>query len=382
MRFLFSRSSQQLVFQLIFDMKKGRLIFPLLLFFGCIEENPAVYDEKLVVYASLTAGFPMGVLGDTCTVSLSADIAEEKDPQSLLVSDAFVTIQAVGEAERDTLFPVPGFPGRYLPRPSVIFEPGKTYRLEVNWGKYTVYGETTVPEKIEFFSPSGETYICGGEERVVDVINTDNFDITWLQQVESFEEVLQKIDFTKISTAIYKNERCYVGSFASFPLFFLNFNSEDYNTIQVSSFALEGGKRGLEPFSENSSSDYFDYNRNGIRDSTFVNLIYDTTLLYQLWKDDYLRLENGDPYRINPFQWQVVESPVPMSWLFFNYYGLHLITLSATDEAYYNYYSGDPVAQNQFLLPQGNIVDGYGLFFSRASRGFLVNIARDSTSRF
>ena len=76
MRFLFSRSSQPLVFQLIFDMKKGRLIFPLLLFFGCIEENPAVYDEKLVVYASLTAGFPMGVLGDTCTVSLSADIAE------------------------------------------------------------------------------------------------------------------------------------------------------------------------------------------------------------------------------------------------------------------------------------------------------------------
>ena len=367
---------------MISDMKKGLSIFPFLLFFSCIEDDPAVYDEKLVVFSSLTAGFPMGVLGDTCTVSLSADIAEEKDPQSLFVSDAFVTIQAVGEAERDTLFPVPGSPGRYLPRPSVIFEPGKTYRLEVNWGKYTVYGETTVPEKIEFFSPSGETYICGGEERVVDVINTDNFDITWLQQVESFEEVLQKIDFTKISTAIYKNERCYVGSFASFPLFFLNFNSEDYNTIQVSSFALEGGKRGLEPFSENSSSDFFDYNRNGIRDSTFVNLIYDTTLLYQLWKDDYLRLENGDPYRINPFQWQVVESPVPMSWLFFNYYGLHLITLSATDEAYYNYYSGDPVAQNQFLLPQGNIVDGYGLFFSRASRGFLVNIARDSTSRF
>ncbi len=367
---------------MISDMKKGLIIIPFLLFFSCIEDDPAVYDEKLVVFSSLTAGFPMGVLGDTCTVSLSADIAEEKDPQSLFVSDAFVTIQAVGEAERDTLFPVPDSPGRYLSRSSVIFEPGKTYRLETSWQNYTVYGETTVPEKIEFFSPSGETYICDGEERVVDVINTDNFDITWLQQVESFEEVLQKIDFTKISTAIYKNERCYVGNFASFPLFFLNFNSEDYNTIQVSSFALEGGKRDLEPFSENSSIDYFDYNRNGIRDSTFVNLIYDTTLLYQLWKDDYLRLENGDPYRINPFQWQVVESPVPMSWLFFNYYGLHLITLSATDEAYYNYYSGDPVAQNQFLLPQGNIVDGYGLFFSRASRGFLVNIARDSTSRF
>ncbi len=368
MKFLFSLSSQPLVFPLIYDMKKGRLIFPILLFFGCIEEDPAVYDEKLVVYASLTAGFPMGVLGDTCTVSLSADIAEEKDPQSLLVSDAFVTIQAVGEAERDTLFPVPGSPGRYLPRPSVIFEPGKTYRLEVNWGKYTVYGETTVPEKIEFFSPMGETYICDGDERVVDVVNTDNFDITWLRQADSFEEVFSKIDITKISTAIYKDERCYVGSFASFPLFFLNFNSENYNTVLVSSLALQAEERGLEPYLDSNSSDFFDYNRNGVRDSTFVNLIYDTTFLYRIWKEDYLRLENGDPYRINPFMWQVVESPVPMSWLFFNYYGMHLITLSATDEAYYNYYSGDPVEQNQFLLPEGNIVDGYGLLFSRASR--------------
>ena len=111
---------------MISDMKKGLSIFPFLLFFSCIEDDPAVYDEKLVVFSSLTAGFPMGVLGDTCTVSLSADIAEEKDPQSLFVSDAFVTIQAVGEAERDTLFPVPGSPGRYLPRSSVIFEPGKT----------------------------------------------------------------------------------------------------------------------------------------------------------------------------------------------------------------------------------------------------------------
>ena len=97
-------------------MKKGLFLFAVLLITGCIEEDLAVYEEKLVVYASLTAGFPMGVLGDTCTVSLSANIAEEKDPRALFVSDAFVTIQAVGQTAIDTLFPVPGSPGRYLPR--------------------------------------------------------------------------------------------------------------------------------------------------------------------------------------------------------------------------------------------------------------------------
>ena len=40
--------------------------------------------------------------------------------------------------------------------------------------------------------------------------------------------------------------------------------------------------------------------------------------------------------------------------------------------------SEDPVAQNEFLLPEGNIVDGYGIFFSKASKAFLVNIVPDS----
>jgi len=83
-----------------------------------------------------------------------------------------------------------------------------------------------------------------------------------------------------------------------------------------------------------------------------------------LWKENYLRDEHGDPYRVNPFTWQVSLPPVPMSWLFFNYYGLHLIILEATDDAYYNYYSGDPAGQNQYLLPESNIIGGYGLFSS------------------
>ena len=121
---------------------------PLLFNTGCIDEEPAAYEEKLVVYASLTAGFPMGILGDTCIVSLSADITDEKDPQALFVSDAFVAVHEVGETATDTLFPVPGSPGRYLPKESVVFDPGKTYRLEATWQDYSVYAETKVPENI------------------------------------------------------------------------------------------------------------------------------------------------------------------------------------------------------------------------------------------
>ena len=363
-------------------MKKIIFILFLTIIFSCIDEDPAKYEEKLVVYASLTAGFPMGVLGDTCIVSVSGDIEEEKDPTSLLISDAFVTLQSEGTTVVGTLFPVNGKPGRYLTRDSVIIDPGKTYKLSVIWQNYKVYSETTTPEKIEFNSPSYWSYICDGEEKLVDSVNTSNFDISLLQESENFEDIIAKIDFTQISTAFYRDEGCYVGSFASFPLFLLDFNSEDYSTIQISSFALEADSRGLEPYIDknnnglfdSSSEQFIDYNKNEIFDSTFVNLIYDTTFLYQIWKEDYLRLDSGDPYRVNPFVWQVVESPVPMSWLFFNYYGLHLITFSATDESYYNYYSGDPVAQNQYLLPQANIIDGYGLFYSKASKAFLVNI--------
>ena len=241
-------------------MKKIIFILFLTIIFSCIDEDPAKYEEKLVVYASLTAGFPMGVLGDTCIVSLSGDIEEEKDPRSLLISDAFVTLQSEGSTVVDTLFPVNGKPGRYLARDSVIIDPGKTYKLSVIWQNYKVYSETTTPEKIEFNSPSYWSYICDGEEKLVDSVNTSNFDISLLQESENFEDIIAKIDFTQISTAFYRDEGCYVGSFASFPLFLLDFNSEDYSTIQISSFALEADSRGLEP--------YIDKNNNGLFDSS------------------------------------------------------------------------------------------------------------------
>ena len=108
-----------------------------------------------------------------------------------------------------------------------------------------------------------------------------------------------------------------------------------------------------------TSDIFYDYNYNGIRDSTFINLIYDTTLGFRIWKGQYLRDENSTPYRINPWQWNIETAPSPMMWLYFDYYGLHLVSFMSTSESYFNYFSGDPVGQNIYLLPNSNIEGGY-----------------------
>ena len=237
---------------------------------------------------------------------------------------------------------------------------------------------------MDFTSPTGETYICDGERLPVTSVITENLNLESLLNADSLEEVFEAIDLDSISETVYKNGGCYTESFASFPLFLLDYEADDDATIKVLTHALEKDERGLEPFDDlngngsyDNSDTFMDFNRNGLRDSSFTNLIYDTTIVYYIWKEQYLRDKNNDPYRINPFMWQVALTPIPMSWLYFNYYGLHIITLQATDQAYHDYYAGDPVGQNQFVLPTSNIVGGYGLFSSTTSKSFLVNIVRD-----
>jgi len=249
-----------------------------------------------------------------------------------------------------------------------------------------VRAETTIPDGMDFYSPVKESYICDGEALLVPSVNTENFEFEWINFLNRPDTLISLIEFNSISNAVYKNGGCYTESFASFPLFLLDFEGRQNAAIKVTTLALEAAQRGLEPFNDlngdgvytNSVDTYVDYNRNLMRDSTFVNLIYDTSLVYQIWKNDYLRDENGDPYRINPFTWQASTPPIPMSWLFFNYYGLHLVILEATDDAYYNYFRGDPMGQNQYLLPESNIKNGYGLFSSTNAKAFLVNILKEN----
>ena len=358
-------------------------IFAIMMLSCEFDDTVAAYEDKLVVFCNLSANLPLGANGDTCYISLSSSIDDEADVDELYIENAQVIITRVSTNKVYPVVPVPNRKGRYLTADTLIFQPGETYILNAVYGTFSINAETTIPSGMDFFSPDNQTQKCEGEEQFVPTVNTENFELQWINYMENPDTLNQLIDFSTISTAFYNHGSCYTESFASFPLFMLDFEAGNYATIKVTTVALEAYTRGLEPFEDlngdylyNEDSESFaDFNRNGIHDSTFVNLIYDTSLVYKIWKEDYLRDENGDPYRVNPFTWQVSTPPVPLSWLFFNYYGLTLVILEATDDAYYNYYSGDPAGQNQYLLPESNIVDGYGLFSSTNAKAFLVNIA-------
>jgi len=171
-----------------------------------------------------------------------------------------------------------------------------------------------------------------------------------------------------------------VGSFASKPYFVLDIDDQEeednpnLSAIRILSYALEEKYMGLEP--SNDDGTFFDYNQNEIQDMTLINTFYDTTAVFKIWKGPYFRDENYNPYLLNPFVWTVETSPSPIMWLYFNYYGKHLIVIQSSDDAYYDYLSGDPLGQNQYLLPDSNIEGGYGLFTSNYSKAFFLNIIK------
>ena len=52
------------------------------------------------------------------------------------------------------------------------------------------------------------------------------------------------------------------------------------------------------------------------------------------------------------------------------------MTFKDTSESYFNYFTGDPVGQNIYLLPDSNFDGGLGVFYSSVSTSFLVYIDR------
>ena len=53
------------------------------------------------------------------------------------------------------------------------------------------------------------------------------------------------------------------------------------------------------------------------------------------------------------------------------------MTFQATSESYFNYFSGDPVGQNIYLLPESNFDGGLGVFYSNNSASFLVYVGAE-----
>jgi hypothetical protein len=370
-------------------------IFSTIFFQACdFKDQKLEYEETLVIFANITANFPVT---DTVLVSRTASIDEDVLSDNLWVENAeVVLIDSLG-----VKLPFQSLGnGRYFPiseESSIeqvssyldfIIRGGEKYSLLVKTESDSVIAETFVPTSINIEPLEAMEYECPDGEMLntkkIDVNNLGNISFSDMATLISDPNLYVQSNDIMVDTVNYRFGDCFTQSFASYPYFTVEFESENYKTIKILTYALDAKKRGLEPLDSLSNTEdpdsggFFDYNYNQIRDSTFVNLIYDTTLGFRIWKGQYPRNENSVPYRINPWQWNIEESPQPIMWLYFDYYGLQLMTFQATSESYFNYFSGDPVGQNIYLLPDSNFEGAKGVFYSSASTSFLVYVKRDN----
>tara|TARA_B100001287_G_scaffold70705_1_gene58337 strand:+ start:6004 stop:7167 length:1164 start_codon:yes stop_codon:yes gene_type:complete len=384
--------------------------------FSCeLPDNNVEYQEGLVVFGRIELfeinGTSFGEI-DTLRVSLSSSIdANLENANQLYINDANVSITGLFDEQNDELISTIQFIslnefGKYYIDDEIEYKiwPNKEYTINVNYNDYEVAASTITPDYLSIESiednynceecsdPSiygettcenaGETW--NSELQNIQEINIDNFDLinnqtngTWIFNTDVLESFISDGTISSIDLSRYG---CTVGSFASKPYFVLNIEDEesgenvDPSAIRILTYALEPERMGLEP--SNSDGTYFDYNENNIQDMTLINTFYDTTAVFDIWKGPYFRDENYNPYLLNPFIWTVETSPTPIMWLYFNYYGKHLVVVQSSDDAYYDYLSGDPLGQNQYIIPDSNIEGGYGLFTSNYSKAFFLNIRK------
>jgi len=379
-----------------------------------LPDNETEYQEGLVVFGRIELfeidGIAYGDI-DTIRVSMSSEIdADLENANQLYINDANVTITGAFDQDESntrtiTLNTVNEL-GKYVIDENEDYEiwPNSNYTLNVIYQDYTVSGTTTTPSYLTIGSiednynceqcsdptiygettceNSGENWTS--ELQIIEPINVDNFNLInddtnglWILDPNLLESYIDEEIISSIELSRYG---CSVGSFASKPYFVLDIddqeeeNNPNLSAIRILSYALEEKQLGLEP--SNDDGTFFDYNQNEIQDITLINTFYDTTAVFKIWKGPYFRDENYNPYLLNPFVWTVETSPTPMMWLYFNYYGKHLIVVQASDDAYYDYLSGDPLGGNQYLLPDSNIEGGYGLFTSNYSKAFFLNIIK------
>ena len=386
------------------------------IFFSCdLPDNAIEYSEGLVVFGNIELfeinNTSFGEI-DTLRVSLSSSIdANLENANQLYINNADVSITGAFDLDNEELISTIIFTslnefGKYYIDEEIEYHiwPNKTYTLNVVYENYEVNGSTTTPDYLTIESIE-DTYNCeqcsdptiygettcenagenwNSELQNIDEINIDNFDYinnetsgSWIFNPNILESYI--LDGT-ISSIEMSRFGCSVGSFASKPYFVLNIEDQlsgeniDPSAIRILSYSLEDKKMGLEPSNDNGS--FFDYNENNIQDMTLINTFYDTTAVFKIWKGPYFRDENYNPYLLNPFIWTVETTPTPIMWLYFNYYGKHLIVVQSSDQAYYDYLSGDPLGQNQYIIPDSNINGGYGLFTSNYSKAFFLNIIK------
>ena len=379
-----------------------------------LPDNETDYQEGVVVFGRIELfeidGIAYGDI-DTIRVSMSSQIdADLENANQLYIDDANVTITGAFDQDenniRTILLNSVNDLGKYVVDENEEYKiwPNSSYTLNVIYEDYTVSGTTTTPSYLTIESIE-DTYNCEqcsdptiygettcensdenwtSELQNIESINVDNFNLInndtnglWILEPELLQSYIDEEIISSIELSRYG---CSVGSFASKPYFVLDIDDQEeednpnLSAIRILSYALEEKHMGLEP--SNDDGTFFDYNQNEIQDMTLINTFYDTTAVFKIWKGPYFRDENYNPYLLNPFVWTVETSPSPIMWLYFNYYGKHLIVIQSSDDAYYDYLSGDPLGQNQYLLPDSNIEGGYGLFTSNYSKAFFLNIIK------
>jgi len=380
------------------------------------DDNNIEYEEQLVVFASINAGFPVF---DTVFVSRTAGVEESVEAENLYIDDANVKMINMSDSTELNFYSLGN--GRYYPVDitmqnvdsisrywlDYIIKSGTPYRLVVISGQDSVIAQTNVPEKIVITPANMPDYNCpDGSNQPVKTIDVNNLDnLTFDQMLSLYLDPVDYIESNSINvdSVEFKIGDCYTKSFASIPMFAVDFNQDDYNTIQIISNALETDAVGIEPFNDDNSNGIFDEgeefsdrNSNGLRDSCYINLIYsdekglfdndslEYNRLANIWKNPLKRgatdgtWRENSPYRNNPWLWNADRAPSPIMWLYFDYYGYYMMTYKSTSDSYFNYFKGDPVGQNIYLLPESNFEGGLGVFYSSSSASFLVKIIEPS----
>ena len=376
------------------------------------EDKVMDYEEKLVIFASINANMP---ITDTVFISRSASLDEDIDAEDLVIENAQVRLVNLSSEDKKELKFYSLGSGKYFPLSieatyldslnyiSYIIQPGSSYSLIVTTEDDSVVANTTVPESFNITSAEMGDYECPDGTLYpvsnIDVNNLENFNLFQLPELLGSPHDFVNTYNINVDTLLFRIGDCFTKSFASYSMFGVDFEDENYNTIQIISYALESGKVGMEPYEDENNNGiydepdkYSDRNRNGRRDSCYINLIYsedngyfnDDSISYNdianIWKQKLRRgipdgtWRENSPYRNNPWLWNIESAPSPIMWLYFDYYGYYLMTFKATSESYFDYFTGDPVGQNIYLLPDSNFDDGLGVFYSSVSTSFLVYI--------
>jgi hypothetical protein len=326
-------------------MAQTLLLF-MMIFWSCepIDEDVS-YEEKLTVFANLEANLPLAF--DTVFVSYSHAIDEKHEDNAKWMENG--TVYIIHEADTFYFHESPDMPGRYATNDfSHFVQGGGSYSLYVSDGINHVTAQTIVPDSIVLESVSNDSLWQCGDDTRVEAIDIYPFG---MDDLMAFWGGFGNPDIMRHDTVVYKKDDCYTSSFTSMPYFVVRWQSD----------SEPGMMRNINVAMEDTTS----------------NFIMDTSFSALAFKGAPYQDEAGNYYRSNPQVWNFSQPDLYFSWLSFNYYGLHLIMIQSTDHAFSDYYKGDPMSFNQYVLPDSNIEDGYGLFTATNTSAFFVYIARE-----